>query len=458
MTRKILVVGNGSIGMMISISIARANPSWSVSVVGPADRRFSASTAAGAMVNVYAEIEHLPDSQMVFADRLLEVGKRATRKWAAFLRATDGSHVKTAPGTAVVLKRGAFSFEEKNFHAMSERVLEDRAGRLEDHKSLEYFAGSRAAAFQSVLKIDEEFAMDSHALMRHLDSVAKSLGVTTADVVATKVHPELRQVQLADGTSLHSDQIIVAAGAFSGTLFDNEVGLMEMFQGIGTALVAHNFPSGSVRPRDVIRTVNRGGAQCGVHLVPIQQDSLYIGAGNTVTKVREPQVRFETVAYLLDTAQKEFFGRDVGYALEGDVRIGLRPRSLDGYPMIGPISKHENVFVATATNRAGLTWAPEIADYVVSWLAGKSESSPLDGWEPDRQPLTLSDTEQLLEHYVESRIGAGLDHGTVQNTESDIARARSELTSVGRDLGDPAQPGSAPAGTHPDNWAAAAHA
>lgn len=40
--------------------------------------------------------------------------------------------------------------------------------------------------------------------------------------------------------------------------------------------------------------------------------------------------------------------------------------------MIGPLSMHDNIFVATGTNRAALTCATEIADAVLSWHEGQS--------------------------------------------------------------------------------------
>jgi len=450
----VLVVGNGAIGMLSAVSLARANPTWSVTVVGPSARPFSASTAAGAMINVYAEIEYGPPGQMRLGEKLLQLGNRASAAWNSFLRETNGEHVITARDTLVVLKKDAYDFEKRNFNKMTDCVVADNVGQLESPAALRYIAGSRSELFESLLRIRGEFAMDSHSLMRHLDSLASSVGVKTVNSSVETVSTESNEVQLADGSRLKGELIVVAAGAFSQSLFGSDDNILQMFQGVGTALVVPKMPKGTSAPREVIRTVNRGGAQCGVHLVPLVGGGLYVGAGNRVSEVGEPALRFETVAYLLQTVEREFLGRSTGYLLEGNVRVGLRPRSLDGAPMIGPLAVNDKIFVATATNRAGLTWAPEIAAGVASWACQGEMDRIFDDWRPDRSPIVSDSSDLLLEHFVESRLGAGLEHGTVQNVPADIARAESEIRAAGNALLNPEGSAPPPIGTHPDNWAA----
>jgi glycine/D-amino acid oxidase-like deaminating enzyme len=448
-----VVVGNGSLGLMIAVSVARANPNWAVKVVGPSDRRYSASTAAGAMINVYAEVEAVPNGQKKLGEGLLEMGTLASEKWLSFLDQTAGNHAITAKQTLVVLKRDASVFEERNFHAMADTALADGVAEWETPDSLNYFAGKRAGLFDSVLRLTGEFAMDSSVLMSHLQEVASNLNVTFVDSIVTKIDPTAKRITLPDKSTIVADLIVAAAGAFTARLFGEEAGLLPMFQGVGTALAVERVPDG-VRPAEVIRTVNRGGAQCGVHMVPIAGEGLYIGAGNNVSIVQKPSIRFETVSYLLETVQKEFLGRNVGYAMEGSIRLGLRPRSLDGYPMIGALSRYDGIFIATATNRAGLTWAPEIADQVVRWASGGSVQPFMERWAPDRTSLLSGSEEDVLENYVESRIGAGLEHGTVHNTLPDLNRARREIRAVGEKLISQLSKAGL-RGVHPDNWAAA---
>ena len=84
---------------------------------------------------------------------------------------------------------------------------------------------------------------------------------------------------------------------------------------------------------------------------------------------------------------------------------------------------------------------------------GQSFSECMEGWEPDRQSLLLGSKSELANHYVESRVGAALEHRTVVNSPGDIARARGEIKAVADGFLE-SKASSAPEGTHPDNWAA----
>ena len=54
-----IIVGNGSIGMAIANDLSReASLSFKISIFGKKDRTGSASLAAGAMINVFGEIEY----------------------------------------------------------------------------------------------------------------------------------------------------------------------------------------------------------------------------------------------------------------------------------------------------------------------------------------------------------------------------------------------------------------
>ena len=119
-------------------------------------------------------------------------------------------------------------------------------------------------------------------------------------------------------------------------------------------------------PDTVVRSVNRGGAQCGIHYVPRGGRTGYIGAGNYISS-DDDQYRLETLRYLADTAATDILGTEISYRLRAKPVIGFRPRSLDNLPLIGPISKSPEVFVVSGTNRIGLTVAPRIARQCVLW-------------------------------------------------------------------------------------------
>jgi D-hydroxyproline dehydrogenase subunit beta len=65
------------------------------------------------------------------------------------------------------------------------------------------------------------------------------------------------------------------------------------------------------------------------------------------------------------------------------VYTGLRPRSPDHLPIIGPLAEAENVCVATGHEGAGIGLAPATAELVTAWYAGAAAPA-LEWFSPDR--------------------------------------------------------------------------
>lgn len=53
----VIIIGNGAIGCSIAIELASQHPDISIALVGNKARSGSASTAAGMMLNLFAELE-----------------------------------------------------------------------------------------------------------------------------------------------------------------------------------------------------------------------------------------------------------------------------------------------------------------------------------------------------------------------------------------------------------------
>jgi glycine/D-amino acid oxidase-like deaminating enzyme len=47
---------------------------------------------------------------------------------------------------------------------------------------------------------------------------------------------------------------------------------------------------------------------------------------------------------------------------------GLRPRSADAYPVVGPATRHRNLWVATGHFRSGILWAPLTATWIAEGI------------------------------------------------------------------------------------------
>ena len=447
------VVGNGAIGTLAAIKLKQANPNKSVVLVGNFKRRDSASVAAGAMIAVFAEMEECAPEQEEMQNRYLKIGKESSLSWRSFLSQSGGLGVITAEDTLVFLKKAYSQFEFGNFNAVK-RVLppENQTG---NETELNWLVEKKN--IEEVINIKGEFAICPTALFKHFDILLENLGIYIISEDALKVDLETNIVKF-DNSELDFQYIklVLAAGSQTARILKPE-SILPMLQGVGTAISINNNADISALSTHVIRTVNRGGAQCGMHVVPRSDGTIYLGAGNFVSHPGPASHRLDTISYLLSTLESDLLNRRIVYNFSGNLLMGMRPRSIDGFPMIGSIAKYSNVFIATATNRLGLTWAPRIADQINLWASGKSLDSEFIDWNPDRIPLNFGTQDSAIEYYVSSRISNACEHGLSGSGEDDLSRLRSEFTAVAHNLVGRIRkryPQYEGVVLHPDNWAA----
>ena len=422
MTYDLIVIGNGIIGALCALNIKLNSPKLKIALVGKADRPFSASIGAGAMANVYAEIEKGPFKDQNEA-RYLQIGLSAREKWLKILNKIKiKDKVVTAKDTIVFLKKNSSAFEEFNYGNMQEVSVLDRCAQNLNKKEINFIFPDTFKNICEATKLKGEFALCTKSLFLYLDKLIKEKNIKLIDSHASKVNlisQNKVEIEFNDRTKvIKTLKLIVAAGPSSENLFNKNLKIIPMLQGVGSAIILNDL---KVLPKSfnkyVIRTVNRGGAQCGLHTVPRSNNTLYLGAGNYISKPGKKTHRLETIRYLYDLFTNELVGKKNSYSLVGDLSIGYRPRTIDGFPSIGCHGKYQNIFFATGTNRVGLTWAPEISNEASNWFFEKETSGLFKGWQPNRKFIAYGSDNECIDYFVNSRISAGLEHNNFQYSD-----------------------------------------
>lgn len=434
-----------------------AMPDKEVCIVGHSNRVNSASAAAGAMCNVFGEVESCySPAQKRLVDLSLWYGLAGRAGWLDFFELDPQfENLVTAKDTLVFLKKENSDFERKNYEEA--RKIADEHDLVEEVKLKDISAIFQSATSLPLdaFKIKGEFAIDTKVLFVKLDELCKSLGIQI-------IHSEVKQVELSGSQVLTQEgpigynRLVVALGSNSAKVLPTGI-MQNLVQGVGTAINISDDSqiSGLIRQNFVIRTVNRGGAQCGFHFVP-RQNGFYLGAGNYIMGNGDSNHRIETVRYLFNTFEDEVCGPTISYKVEGDFVKGHRPRSLDGFPLIGGLRTVDNVFVATGTNRAGLTWAPKIAQQVVVWAKGELEDVPFADWvAPDRKFIDFGTMEEAINYYTESRLGGALEHKKIPNDSYVLSGERARLKLYAGNLLEQVNKVVSPGlgVPHPDHWA-----
>lgn len=454
-----LVLGNGAIGMFAAIQIKNAFPSASVGIIGSAGRPNSASVAAGAMCNVYGEIEHSFSEQMKTLQEIsFQYGIKGKAGWLDFVAKfnLEGKLI-TAKDTLIFLKPNPSEFESRNFSRSKEKSKTDSVLRSINSSEFSDLFKNVAQKPEDAFIVESEFALDSGALFTILSSLIDSLGIELIDSTIIEIDTSLKIV-VTDREKVSSHKFVVALGAATQDYLVNHK-MQKILRGVGTAIEISNndIDSTFAKNQSVIRTVNRGGAQCGFHFVP-RFSGFYLGAGNYIRSGGQSAHRLETIRYLINTFEKELAGSDITYQIEGGIIKGHRPRALDGFPMIGPLSEAQDFFVVSGTNRAGLTWAPAIASQIVDWCRGEHQGVLPTNLArmilPDRSPIDFGLETEAIEYYVESRVGAAIEHGRIENQSFAIDSEKKRIKDYAFSLLDQVRQVSGDFKTpHPDHWA-----
>jgi glycine oxidase len=411
----IAIIGNGSVALISALFAHEANKNLKIAIIGPKDHKFSASVAAGAMHAAYCEIEdtfnYIPRDREFFSAAL---ASRAM--WLSLFDRHGLDSTKIADDTVMYVRKSGTPFEKENFEAACKIAEED--GVLEEVSDIEMtaiFHGSNLTKDSIVAKkFIGEFSIDALLLINKLKSVlSRSSNLQFFDGYAAdlEVHSdEVRFSVTGLDEKLCASKVMIAAGAFLRDLIPPSSIDIPIYHAVGTAMSLDRCPAGFDSFKFVVRTPNRGGAQCGVHIVPRSAGRYYLGAGNYLAK-DNPEHRPETIRYLIDTCESEIFGRDTIYNARAELLLGSRPKSLDGYPVVGPLNNFNGIFVATGTYRIGFSLAPVIAQEFTNWIfAGASSEAKYKNWNPGRKPISYGSIENAKKYYSDSRISNLIEH------------------------------------------------
>ena len=109
---RIAIIGNGIIGTMIAYQLSKKNNN--IVLIGPKDRKGSASAAAGAMLNVFGEIDYDIENNE-YLKRKISLGILATKKWNKLKKDIVFKDIFTADDTVIFQSENATKLEKLCF-------------------------------------------------------------------------------------------------------------------------------------------------------------------------------------------------------------------------------------------------------------------------------------------------------------------------------------------------------
>lgn len=431
-----VVVGNGILGLTIAFRLAkRANRDDKISVVGKKSRPGSASLAAGAMLNSFAEIEKDSlDSELDLYR--FELSHLAGRMWPKFESEiidaagsclpkgcskcqgfSGGGCVDT--GTYVVNNTAADDLDDENFNAI-QKALEDfdEPYRLIDPSDIPNYMPEQRSRATRALLIENEGWFNPRLMIEKLDAALERFPqVSFVDSNVDRIEGGaggIKAVHLETGGRVFGDNFVLAAGSAVSSLVERSqlgIQVQRVFHGVGVSIeiCSPEFPH-----TKCIRTPNRGLA-CGIYTVPYfidpdePADHILIGASNFVSPEPVLHGRVSSVESILKAAMEQI-NTNFYRAELLRVNLGLRPTSLDTYPLIGKTSI-DNLVIVTGTKRDGFHMSPLISEQVVSMIYGERLDKRLDWFAPERTPIRAMSRKEAIEKAVRHQMSAAYQHG-----------------------------------------------
>ncbi|WP_406340476.1 NAD(P)/FAD-dependent oxidoreductase [Streptomyces sp. NBC_00648] len=390
----VLVVGAGVLGRSVAFALAAAAPGVRVVLAGDVEGA-GASRAAGAMLGVLGEVT--PASVRTRHGRLrLQLAVEAAAMWPSWheqVHAAAGASPAGdgfGAGTYMLLNAVSSRLDDAAFTAIMEAG--DGYGLPCQEADPREVAGYRPLDNDRALRVlylpDERF-VDARAWLATLDAALAAFPHLTRSGPGTLSAAPAGHYRLTTPEGeFTAPRVLVCAGAWTSRLLaglDPDLPVVPILAAAGTAL---SVTAPEPLPT-VIRTPNRAYA-CGLHAVPQQNGSWYVGATSHPALAPTAATTPGALRSLLDAALGQLHHGLPGVELTG-VHHGNRPVGLDGHPVIGP-TPLEGLWVAGATHRDGLHVSPYLATALAEQLlapaapVGEVWPDLLRPWDP-RRPL-----------------------------------------------------------------------
>lgn len=220
--------------------------------------------------------------------------------------------------------------------------------------------------------------VEGSAVRNRLLSAAVAAGARVVDGPAELLVSGGRaQSVLAGGRRIAAGDVVVAAGAWSASLLAGA--------GLGVAL-----PVAPQRGQIVHLEVAEDTAAMPVvsplaadhYLLAFADRRVVVGATRETGSGFEPMLTAGGVAAVLADALGVAPG--LASAKVRDQRVGLRPQTPDGLPLLGPIAACPGLWVLTGMGPLGLTLGPYCGHLVAEAVLGRTPEVDLEPFLPDR--------------------------------------------------------------------------
>ena len=362
--KKIAIVGRGFAGLTSAIVLKRAG--YEVELIGPAVDENSASQAAHGASTIKGLLE---STQPLFALKMF--GHQTLKTWLREIETISGIKIPKIIGVS------------ERFDSLPEFKKEQ--GRIYKSRFLGAFCVLHNPGLENVYP--QDFWIDSDQYLQALNVACQKLLIpvaTEAFLTDLKESNDKVILNLGDHDSYACDAVILALGAGVQKIQNFEEVQKNFFGAPGYTARAKKLKSATEEKSWCV--VKELAA------VAVWNDEVHIGStteANGIPLLGKPFSEFkrvqneESVLELFHRLYSRVVGRE--WKVRGDssvqLRWGVRVRTKDRLPMVGPISAGSRIFINTGYYKSGISLTHVGADLLLSLLTQENIA-------PLLQPMT----------------------------------------------------------------------
>jgi D-amino-acid dehydrogenase len=370
---KVIVVGEGIVGASVAYQLARSG----VEVITVDAVRRGQATAAGAgIVSPGGTTSQLPEFNQLMAESFNHY------EWLIPQLAEEGESdtgFETVGELLVALDNEEQSLLQEVHRIAAQRHADGVRGIgdvqiVDGQTSREMFPA--LSAIRGALYIPGAARLDGRKLRLALLTAAERRGITRINGEARLLVESgtVRGVQV-DDQSFESDAVVIAGGAWSNDLLnaiDFEVPVEPQ-----RGQIAHlSMPGVETAAWPILATFQRH------YILTFPSNRVVAGATREDGSGFDYRLTAGGVHQVLESAFSIAAGLRIA-TLE-EVRIGFRPKSLDGLPILGPVPGHDNVHLATGHGPAGLSLGAHSGALVADFILGNEVQMDLSPYSASR--------------------------------------------------------------------------
>lgn len=365
---RIAVIGAGIIGAAIADALAARGASVSMF-----DMRRPGAGASQASAGVLC-----PYTEATAGSPLLALGVRSLAMWDGWVeRLRARAAVPFAYDRSGTLEVALNADEAAHLRGAREWLAaEGIAHQWLEGAALRSFEPAVGTSALAGLVISGHGYVQVTPLVMALMASARMQGATCetpAEIIRVEQKRDLVRVRVGDRLDEDEfDHVVIAAGSWSRRVRVADVPVFPV-RPIRGQLLHLKWPGAAMPQRSV------WGTRC--YTVPWPDGSLLVGA--TVEDVGfDERSTVAGVRDLLDAVGELLPG--AWQASLAEVRVGLRPATVDHLPLLGPLTSHPRITMATGHYRNGILLAPYTADVVTRQILDNEHDPMLELTRPER--------------------------------------------------------------------------